>query len=123
MSFLPISRKEIEERGWDQVDFVLVSGDAYIDHPSFGTAIIGRVLESFGYKVAILAQPDYKKASEFKKFGKPRLGFLVTAGNIDSMVNHYTVAKKNVKKIFIHRMVKWVYGQIEQQLFILNYVR
>ncbi|MCR3923153.1 MAG: YgiQ family radical SAM protein [Firmicutes bacterium] len=93
-TFLPISKADMEERGWPELDFVLVSGDAYVDHPSFGTAIIGRVLESRGYKVGIIAQPNWQSAVDFKVLGKPRLGFLITAGNIDSMVNHYTVAKK-----------------------------
>jgi len=80
--------------GWDRPDFVFVTGDAYVDHPSFGTAIISRVLESRGYKVAIIAQPDWKQEDSIKVFGEPRLGFLVNAGNMDSMVNHYTVSKK-----------------------------
>lgn len=92
--FLPITREECDARGWGQVDFVYVSGDAYVDHPSFGTAIITRVLENAGFNVAILAQPDYKSCQDFKRFGKPRLGFLVSAGNIDSMVAHYTASKK-----------------------------
>lgn len=92
--FLPITKKECEELGWGVPDFVYVSGDAYVDHPSFGTAIITRVLENAGFKVAVLAQPDYKSCEDFKRFGKPRLGFLVSAGNIDSMVAHYTVSKK-----------------------------
>ena len=92
--FLPINRKEMEERGWDAPDFVYVTGDAYVDHPSFGVAIISRVLEDAGYRVAILSQPDYKSCDAFKEFGRPRLGFLVTSGNIDSMVAHYTVSKK-----------------------------
>ena len=92
--FLPINRKEMEELGWDQPDFVYVTGDAYVDHPSFGVAIISRVLEDAGYRVAILSQPDYKSCEAFKEFGRPRLGFLVTSGNIDSMVAHYTVSKK-----------------------------
>ena len=92
--FLPINKEDMKERGWEQVDFVLVSGDAYVDHPSFGTAVIGRILENRGYKVGILAQPSWQDNKDFRIFGKPRLGFLVTAGNIDSMVNHYTVAKK-----------------------------
>ena len=92
--FLPITREEISELGWDRPDFVYVCGDAYVDHPSFGAAIITRVLEAAGFRIAILAQPDYKSCDEFKKFGKPRLGFLVSAGNIDSMVAHYTAAKK-----------------------------
>ena len=93
-TFLPITKNECLARGWDEVDFVYVSGDAYVDHPSFGPAIISRVLENAGFRVAILAQPDYKSCEEFKKFGRPRLGFLVSAGNIDSMVAHYTVSKK-----------------------------
>jgi len=80
--------------GWDQPDFVLVSGDAYVDHPSFGAAVISRVLEAEGFRVAILAQPDYKSCDDFRRFGKPRLGFLITSGNMDSMVNHYTSTKK-----------------------------
>ena len=92
--FLPVTLEECRERGWDRRDFVYVTGDAYVDHPSFGVAIISRVLEKAGFRVAILPQPDYKSAAEFKKFGKPRLGFLVTSGNIDSMVAHYTVSLK-----------------------------
>lgn len=84
----------MEARGWDQVDFVLVSGDAYVDHHSFGPAIIARVLENAGYKVGIIAQPDWKDSEDFKRLGCPRLGFLVTAGNMDSMVNHYSVNKR-----------------------------
>ena len=92
--FLPINYKDMKERGWDAPDFVYVTGDAYVDHPSFGVAIISRVLEAAGYRVAILSQPDYKSCEAFKEFGRPRLGFLVTSGNIDSMVAHYTVSKK-----------------------------
>ena len=92
--FLPINRAEMTEYGWDRPDFVYVTGDAYVDHPSFGVSIISRVLESKGFRVAILSQPDYKSCDAFKEFGRPRLGFLVTAGNIDSMVAHYTVSKK-----------------------------
>ena len=92
--FLPISKQEMIERGWDQVDFVYVSGDAYVDHPSFGHAVITRVLESHGYKVGIIAQPDWKSKDSISEFGEPRLGFLVSAGNMDSMVNHYSVSKK-----------------------------
>jgi len=94
MSFLPINRQEMLSRGWNEVDFVYVSGDSYVDHPSFGTAIISRVLEDAGYKVAILPQPDMDDPNVFTQFGTPRLAFLVSAGNVDSMVNHYTVAKK-----------------------------
>lgn len=92
--FLPITKEECEARYGGAPDFVYVSGDAYVDHPSFGTAIISRVLENAGFSVAILAQPDYKSCEEFKRFGRPRLGFLVSAGNIDSMVAHYTASKK-----------------------------
>ena len=92
--FLPINKKEMDALGWDRPDFVYVTGDAYVDHPSFGVAIISRVLENAGYRVAILSQPDYKSKDAFFEFGKPRLGFLVTSGNIDSMVAHYTVSKK-----------------------------
>lgn len=93
MSFLPISKNDMKQRGWDSVDFVLVTGDAYVDHPSFGTAIISRLLERYGYKVAILSQPNWKNADDFKRFGKPRLGFLINSGNVDSMVNHFSVFK------------------------------
>lgn len=94
MAFLPMNANEVAQRGWDSVDFVYVSGDSYVDHPSFGAAIITRVLENHGYKVAFLAQPDWKNDKDFTQFGKPNLGFFVTAGNIDSMVAHYTVAKR-----------------------------
>ena len=96
--FLPISKKDMEKRGWEQVDFVLVTGDAYVDHPSFGTAIISRLLERFGYKVAILSQPDWRSAEDFRRFGKPRLGFLINSGNVDSMVNHFSVFKHRRKR-------------------------
>ena len=92
--FLPLNAEEMAALGWDAPDFVYVTGDAYVDHPSFGVSIISRVLEDAGFRVAILSQPDYKSADAFRTFGKPRLGFLVTAGNIDSMVAHYTVSKK-----------------------------
>ncbi len=92
--FLPICKADMTDRGWDRPDFVYVTGDAYVDHPSFGVSIISRVLEAKGFRVAILSQPDYKSADAFREYGKPRLGFLVTAGNIDSMVAHYTVSGK-----------------------------
>ena len=92
--FLPVCPEDVAARGWDQPDFVFVTGDAYVDHPSFGLAIISRVLEKAGYKVAMLPQPEYHDCEAFKLFGRPRLGFLVTSGVIDSMVNHYTAAKK-----------------------------
>lgn len=96
--YLPISKEDMEARGWQQVDFVLVTGDAYVDHHSFGATIISRTLENHGYKVGIIAQPDWKNTEDFKKLGRPRLGFLVTAGNMDSMINHYTVNKKKRDK-------------------------
>ena len=98
MPFLPITIEEMKEYGWEQPDFIYVIGDAYIDHPSFGPAIISRTLENFGYKVCIISQPDINKNEDLKRFGKPRLAFLVSSGNIDSMVNHYTVSKKRRKK-------------------------
>ena len=94
MSFLPMTIEECKERGWDYVDFVYVTGDAYVDHPSFGAAIITRVTEDAGFRVAVISQPDWRSDKDFKRFGKPRLGFFVSAGNIDSMVAHYTVAKR-----------------------------
>ena len=95
--FLPISKADMKARGWDQCDFVYISGDAYVDHPSFGHAIISRVLEAAGYKVGIIAQPDWKNPQSITTLGKPRLGFLVSGGNMDSMVNHYSVSKKRRK--------------------------
>ncbi len=92
--YLPISREDMKRRGWEQCDFVYVSGDAYVDHPSFGTAIISRVLESRGFKVGIIPQPDWRHKESVQILGRPRLGFLVSAGNMDSMVNHYSVSKK-----------------------------
>lgn len=92
--FLPISKQDMLDRGWDEVDFVYVTGDSYVDHPSFGASIITRVLESKGFRVGILTQPDWKEKNSFTEYGKPRLGFFVTSGNIDSMVAHYTAAKR-----------------------------
>ncbi|MCR5609660.1 MAG: YgiQ family radical SAM protein [Lachnospiraceae bacterium] len=92
--FLPVCYEDMKKRGWEEVDFVYIIGDAYVDHPSFGPAIISRVLEAHGYKVGIISQPDWKNDESIKIFGRPRLGFLVSAGNMDTMVNHYTVAKK-----------------------------
>ncbi len=96
--FLPVCKKDMELRGWDQPDFIYFIGDAYVDHPSFGPAIISRTLERFGYKVAIKPQPNWKTDEDFLELGTPRLGFLVSAGNIDSMVNHYSVSKRRRKK-------------------------
>jgi len=95
--FLPVSKAEMRARGWAQCDFVYISGDAYVDHPSFGHAIITRVLEHAGYKVGVIAQPDWKNPRSVTALGRPRLGFLVSGGNMDSMVNHYTVSKKRRK--------------------------
>lgn len=93
-AFLPINRAEMRSRGWDAVDFVLVTGDAYVDHPSFGAAIIGRVLEAEGWRVGVLSQPDFHSCESFREFGRPRYGFFIGGGNVDSMVAHYTVAKR-----------------------------
>lgn len=92
--FLPVTKEEMNERGWEALDFLLVSGDAYVDHPSFGVAIIGRLLESKGYRVGIIAQPDWRSVQDFKKLGRPRYAALISSGNLDSMVNHYTASKK-----------------------------
>ena len=96
--FLPVSRRDMKERGWDQCDFVYVTGDAYVDHSSFGMAIISRHLEAHGYRVGIISQPDWRDDSSIAVLGEPRLGFLVSSGNMDSMVNHYTVNKKRRKQ-------------------------
>lgn len=93
--FLPINKQEMADRGWDCADFIYVTGDAYVDHPSFGAAIITRVLESRGFRVAVLSQPDWHNTADFTRFGRPRLGFFVSSGNIDSMVAHYTATKKH----------------------------
>lgn len=98
--YLPITKEDMKKRGWDEVDFVYVSGDAYVDHPSFGHAIISRMLEFNGFRVGIIAQPDWKDDQSIQVFGKPRLGFLVSAGNVDSMVNHYSVSKKRRDRDF-----------------------
>lgn len=98
--FLPVSREDMESRGWWWYDFLLVTGDAYVDHPSFGTAVIGRVLEAAGYRVAVLAQPDWHSAEAFRAMGRPRLGVMVGSGNLDSMVAHYTAAKKRRSEDF-----------------------
>ena len=92
--FLPITKEEMLRRDWHYCDFLLVTGDAYVDHPSFGTAIIGRVLEDAGYRVAVLAQPDWRDPQAFTALGRPRYGVFVNGGNIDSMVAHYTAAKE-----------------------------
>lgn len=94
MSFLPITKSEALEQGFETLDFVIITGDAYVDHPSFGTAIISRILQAEGYSVGIVAQPNFKNTNDIARFGKPRLAFMVNAGNIDSMVAHYTAAKR-----------------------------
>ena len=95
--FLPLNYEEMKMKGWDRPDFVYVIGDAYVDHPSFGPAIISRMLELNGFKVAFISQPDWKDNDSISIYGEPRLGFLVSAGNMDSMVNHYSVSKKKRK--------------------------
>ena len=92
--FLPVSAEDMARRGWDFYDFLLITGDAYVDHPSFGPAIIGRVLEAEGFRVGVLPQPDWRDPAAFAALGRPRLGVLISAGNLDSMVAHYTAAKK-----------------------------
>ena len=92
--FLPVTKRDMKCRGWDQCDFVYVCGDAYVDHPSFGMAIISRTLEAHGFRVGVIAQPDWKDETSIQVLGEPRLGFLVSSGNMDSMVNHYTAAKR-----------------------------
>ena len=93
--WMPLTKKEIEKRGWDELDIILVSGDAYVDHPSFGTAVIGRIMEDEGFRVGIIAQPNWQDdLRDFKKLGKPKYFFGVTAGCMDSMVNHYTANKR-----------------------------
>ena len=97
-NFLPMNRSDMEARGWDELDFLLITGDAYVDHPSFGIAIIARILEKHDFRVGILAQPDWKDLRDFRAMGKPRLACMITGGNLDSMVNHYTAAKKKRHK-------------------------
>ena len=113
--FLPICKKDMDERGIQQLDFVYVIGDAYVDHPSFGHAIISRVLEAHGYTVGIISQPDWKDDHSISILGEPRLGFLVAAGNMDSMVNHYT----DVPQMPIHRAESWESGRTMPPLLIV----
>lgn len=107
--FLPVNKEDMKSRGWDRPDFVYITGDAYVDHPSFGVSIISRVLEARGYKVAILSQPQ--NDGDFKRFGQPRLGFLITSGNIDSMVAHYTAARKSAATTLTRPEVRRVNAQ------------
>ena len=113
--FLPVCRADMEKRGWDQCDFVYVCGDAYVDHPSFGSAIISRVLESYGYKVGIIAQPDWKDKESVQVLGRPRLGFLVSAGNMDSMVTIIPSQRDAATRIPTRRAVLWESGRITRQ--------
>ena len=92
--FLPTSKEDLKKRGWNELDIIIVTGDAYVDHPSYGEAVIGRVLEDAGFRVGIVAQPDWRHTDDFKKLGRPKLFFAVTAGNLDSMVANYTANKK-----------------------------
>ena len=92
--FLPVSREDMARRGWNSYDILIITGDAYVDHPSFGPTIIGRVLEAEGYRVAILAQPDWRTPESFTALGRPKLAVMISAGNLDSMVAHYTAARK-----------------------------
>lgn len=119
-TFLVTERADMEARGWAELDFVLISGDAYVDHPSFAPAVIGRYLESKGYRVGIIAQPDWNDVNAFKKLGKPRLASLVTAGNLDSMLNKFTAAKKSVVKMIIHREVRQDIAPIERPWYTLT---
>ena len=96
--FLPISKSDLKQRGWKELDVILITGDAYVDHPSYGAAVIGRILEKKGFRVGIIAQPDWQDTKDFKKFGRPKLFFGITAGNVDSMVANYTANKKPRKE-------------------------
>ena len=112
--FLPVTKKEMKQRGWEQVDFAYITGDAYVDHPSFGTAIISRLLESRGYKVGIIPQPDWRKKESIQVFGEPRLGFLVSAGNMDSMASNDALGMnlKNIGNLLNHKHIYFVpFGQ------------
>ena len=112
--FLPVSPEECKQRGIRQLDFVYVIGDAYVDHSSFGPAIISRVLESRGYTVGIISQPDWKDPDSICRLGEPRLAFLVSGGNMDSMVNHYTVSKKHSRRTPTPREDGWGFGRTGQ---------
>ena len=92
--FLPVTKKEMEELGIEQFDFIYITGDAYVDHPSFGAAIVTRLIEAMGFTVGIISQPDWRSDRDFRRFGRPKYAFFVSSGNIDSMVAHYTVAKR-----------------------------
>ena len=120
VDFLPVSKEDMDKRGWKQLDFLYIVGDAYVDHPSFGHAIISRVLESHGYKVGIVALPDWHKIDDFVRMGRPKLGVLVSAGNIDSMVNHYTAKKNADMTICMHPAERAVCVPTEPHLCIVT---
>ena len=109
-AFLPVSKEDMAVRGIEQLDFVYISGDAYVDHPSFGTAIISRILEANGFTVGIIAQPNWRDPESVCTLGEPKLGFLVSAGNMDSMVNHYSVAKKRRRSDFFSPAMQQLCG-------------
>ena len=112
--FLPISRADMQAQGIEQLDFVYVIGDAYVDHPSFGHAIISRILQANGFSVGIISQPDWKNPDSISILGEPKIGFIVTGGNMDSMVNHYSVSKKRRQKMRLRRAESWAGGRITQ---------
>ena len=114
LDFLPVSRDDMINRGWWWYDFLIVSGDAYVDHPTFGSALIARLLEDAGYRVAFLAQPDWHSAEAFAAMGRPKLGVMISAGNLDSMVAHYTAAKSAAARISIPPARKWVCARTGQ---------
>ena len=123
-NWLPTTRKELEQRGWEWVDVILFSGDAYVDHPSFGVSVIGRVLEAEGLRVAIVPQPNWRDdLRDFKKLGKPRLFFGVSAGAMDSMVNHYTAIKGYVPMMPIRPMGEPACVPIIRRLFIPAFLK
>lgn len=99
---MPVNRNDMTALGWEKLDFIIISGDAYVDHPSFGHAVISRVLVDAGFKVGIIPQPDWKSVEAFKVLGRPKYAFIISPGNIDSMVNHYSVNKKDVKWMLFH---------------------
>lgn len=116
--FLPICREDMQKRGITQFDFVYVIGDAYVDHPSFGHAIISRLLEAHGYTVGIISQPDWKKKDSIAIYGEPRLAFLVSGGNMDSMVNHYSVSGAAGIMTLLPLEESWESGRTMQQLYM-----
>lgn len=120
--FLPTSRKEMDALGWDSCDIIIVTGDAYVDHPSFGMAIIGRLLEAQGFRVGIIAQPEWQNKDAFMQLGKPNLFFGITAGNMDSMINRYTADKNFVTMTRTHQITKVANAQTARPWFTLSVV-